>query len=257
MKIYREPKLSRRKQESILTGFALDHTASSVAIEYKINRNTVNKYYNYIRERIYKLYSKAPRFSGEVEVDQALFGRGAKKVTSDKRFMLNRDTYGDPTYFKRKKKKGKKVNMRRTLVFGILRRGGDVYTHIIEKADRDTLLPIIHLVVDPKATIYSDAWPAYNELKIEGYKHGVINHSNGYISMKGAHTGGIDSFWGHSKARLKKFNGVTARTFPLHLKECEFRWNTRPSSFKDLKNKSSSDEGFKRRMMILKRIVNF
>jgi hypothetical protein len=33
------------------------------------------------------------------------------------------------------------------MVFGILRRGGDVYTQIIEKADKNTLLPIIHLVV--------------------------------------------------------------------------------------------------------------
>ena len=38
---------------------------------------------------------------------------------------------------------------------------------------------------------------------------------------------GIGSFWSHAKRRLRKFNGVPARTFYLHLKGCEYRFNNR------------------------------
>lgn len=34
-------------------------------------------------------------------------------------------------------------------------------------------------------------------------------------------------FWGFAKARLRRFNGVTSRRFPLYLKELEFRFNHR------------------------------
>ncbi len=36
---------------------------------------------------------------------------------------------------------------------------------------------------------------------------------------------GIENFWSFVKRRLAKFNGVSRRTFLLHLKECEFRYN--------------------------------
>jgi transposase len=41
------------------------------------------------------------------------------------------------------------------------------------------------------------------------------------------HIDGIESFRSFAKRRLQKFNGVSARTFNLHLKECEWRFNNR------------------------------
>ncbi|MCK5920061.1 MAG: IS1595 family transposase, partial [Methylococcales bacterium] len=42
-----------------------------------------------------------------------------------------------------------------------------------------------------------------------------------------SHINGIESFWGYAKIRLVKFKGMNKRTFNLHLKECEFRFNNR------------------------------
>ena len=38
---------------------------------------------------------------------------------------------------------------------------------------------------------------------------------------------GIESFWAFAKLRLTKFKGISKRTFYLHLKETEFRFNHR------------------------------
>jgi transposase len=35
------------------------------------------------------------------------------------------------------------------------------------------------------------------------------------------------SFWAFARTRLRRFNGVTPRRFPLYLKELEFRYNHR------------------------------
>lgn len=292
----RPPKLSLEKQEMLMRHFVAGTTAGTAGVLTMVNRKTANRFFTYYRECIFSLYGRAPRFSGEVEMDQAFFGRGSKKKTSDKRFLEN--TYGDPNYFKKRRKKKKKPGIT-ILVFGILRRGGDVYTHVIQKADRDTLFPIIHLVVKPKTVIYTDAWPAFNDLNIDnelaekygkdlvkevsdrkskkmklpdvikdlklhdkkiiqeiyrshlGYEHGIINHSTGYINRKGTHTGGIDSFWGQAKRLIGNKRGriSSRRTFLLHLKEAEWRWNTRSV------NREDEKVVFKKRLSILKKII--
>ena len=40
---------------------------------------------------------------------------------------------------------------------------------------------------------------------------------------EGHHINGIDNFWSFCKRRLQKFNGIR-KNFPLHLKECEWRY---------------------------------
>lgn len=42
-----------------------------------------------------------------------------------------------------------------------------------------------------------------------------------------AHINGIESFWAYAKTRIARFRGMNPATFPLHLKECEFRFNNR------------------------------
>ncbi len=42
-----------------------------------------------------------------------------------------------------------------------------------------------------------------------------------------SHINGIESFWAYAKTRLFKFRGMHPKTFYLHLKETEFRFNYR------------------------------
>ena len=61
---------------------------------------------------------------------------------------------------------------------------------------------------------------------LDGYKHYRINHSKEFAN-KNNHINGIENFWGWSKVRLAKFRGLNRKSFYLHLKECEFRFNYR------------------------------
>jgi len=216
--ITRSTRISRRKQEILLRRFIRKDTAIAAAKEACVNRNTANLYFNHFREKIYEFQMKAPRFNGEVEMDQAFFGKGVRRRTYEQRYRQGDWT---PRVVYSKKKNNK------VMVFGMYQRGGNVYTRIIEKADRKTLFPIIHMVVEGGATIYTDKWAGFNGLKIDGYTHKSVNHSLGPVGPEGAHTGGIDSFWSFSKGLMYRFRGISRRTFAYHLKECEFRWNHR------------------------------
>lgn len=73
------------------------------------------------------------------------------------------------------------------------------------------------------AVLVTDGWIGYNGLVDVGYvRHLRINKSK-HFAENGVHLNGIESFWSFTKRRLAKFNGVKAN-FPLHLKECEWRW---------------------------------
>ena len=39
------------------------------------------------------------------------------------------------------------------------------------------------------------------------------------------HINGIENFWNQAKRVLRKYNGIDRKSFPLFLKECEFRFN--------------------------------
>ncbi|MEM1301068.1 MAG: IS1595 family transposase, partial [Pseudomonadota bacterium] len=43
----------------------------------------------------------------------------------------------------------------------------------------------------------------------------------------GRHINGIESFWSFAKRRHQKFNGLTKTSFPVFLKETEYRFNMR------------------------------
>jgi len=109
-------------------------------------------------------------------------------------------------------------------VFGLLKRGGRVYTAIIPDAKTRTLMPIIREKVQPDSIVYSDCWRAYNALDVSEFKHYRINHSKLFAKSKN-HINGTENFWNQAKRHMRKFNGVPRAQFPLYLKECEWRFN--------------------------------
>ena len=136
----------------------------------------------------------------------------------------------DESYFGAKRVKGKRGRGARgkTIVFGLLKRGDKVYTQIIKKCDRATLLTIIKEKTSAESIINSDGWRGYNGLVDFGYKkHYRVDHSKNEFARGKSHVNGIESFWGYAKTRLSKFRGMNKNMFELHLKECEFRFNNR------------------------------
>lgn len=197
-------RLSKYKVERVVECFCLDLTATQASKLLRINRNTVNKYFNRFRLVIYKQQIKAFKtFVGDIEVDESYFGPSRVKGRTGKR---GRGTFKQP-------------------VFGIFERNGRVYTQVIPDCKRSTLRKIIARKIDLSSTIYSDGWRGYDGLVDVGYdKHFRIKHRDNQFSHQGVHINGIESFWSFTKRRLTKFNG-TKTNFHFHLKECEWRWS--------------------------------
>ena len=53
-------------------------------------------------------------------------------------------------------------------VFGILKRNGKVYTHIIPNSSSVTLLDIVQTKIKPDSIVYTESFRAYNKLSISG-----------------------------------------------------------------------------------------
>lgn len=123
----------------------------------------------------------------------------------------------------KKAKKARPENRVEAVCFFL--RSGGVYTHVVGKSDVATMLPLIRLVVEPGSAIYTDKWAAFNPLAADGYKHYAINHSHEYRDRRGRHINGVDRFVSFSKMRLVRFFGISRSTMPLHIRECEWRWN--------------------------------
>lgn len=197
-------RISSKQFRQLVRYFVLDLTASQIALLTGLNRNTVNRYLLAIRERIAHFCETQSPFGGEVEVDESYFG--ARRIKGKR----GRGAYG------------------KTIVFGIFQRNGHVYTELVTDCRKPTLQGIIRGKVALDSVIYSDGWRGYNGLVDVGYgKHLRVDHGKDEFVRGRAHVNGIEGFWGYAKTRLVRFRGIHKRTFYLHLKECEFRFNHR------------------------------
>jgi transposase-like protein len=202
---YRFAKISERKTRQILKYFALDLTAQKTAVLTDLTRKSVNGIYLKIRNRVAEEAERASPFAScQIEVDESYFG--ARRIRG---------------------KRGRGASGK-TIVFGIYKRNGCVYTEIVPNVQQKTLQNIIRGKVSLDSVIHSDGWRGYNGLVDVGYsKHLRVNHSDDVFAIGDIHINGIESFWSYAKRRLQKFNGVSPKTFYLHLKECEYRFNHR------------------------------
>jgi transposase len=116
----------------------------------------------------------------------------------------------------------------KTIVFGLLKRTGKVYTEIVPDYKKATLQAIIRGRVVPEVVINSDGWRGYDRLVDVGYsKHFRVNHGKDEFVRGTHHVNGIESFLNSAKSRLHQFHGIAPEKFYLHLKECEYRFNQR------------------------------
>ena len=147
---------------------------------------------------------------GEIEVDESCFGAGSALWVRRVRGKRDRGARG------------------KTIVFGLLKRQGKVYTEIAPDCSAAVLQKVIKGEVDVGSVIHFDGWRGYNGLVDFGYKkHFRVHHCKNEFVRGNSHINGIESFWGYAKTRLVKFKGMDKKMFNLHLKECEFRFNNR------------------------------
>lgn len=125
----------------------------------------------------------------------------------------------------------------KTVVIGMMERGGKVMTKVVPNQRRATLLPVIKHNVKLHSIVHTDEAGAYLTVNAEGYYHMSVNHSAGqYVGAQGTSVNSIEGFW----AQLKRsINGthihVSQKHLSKYLGEFEFRHNRRhrPSTMLD------------------------
>ena len=131
-------RLSTTKINKIILCSVEDITATATAKIVDVNRNTVNRYFNIIREKIFKESLKeTEKEIGTFELDKSYFG--AKRV----RGKRGRGATG------------------KTPVFGLLKQDEKVFTQIVQNYSKEALMPIIKGHILDSSTVNTDGWKAY------------------------------------------------------------------------------------------------
>lgn len=195
----RKSRLPLLRQQKLLEHFVAGTTARAAALVVGVQANTAKLFYQRLRQLI---ASKQESYllAGEIEADQSYFG-GVRKG------RRGRGAAG------------------KVPVFGLLKRGGKVYTAIIPDAKASTLIPIIREKVLPDSMVYTDSFQVYDVLDVSEFHHRRVNHSKVFVSEHGHHINGIENFWNQAKRHLRRFNGIPKGSFYWFLKECEWRFN--------------------------------
>jgi transposase len=116
---YNRSKISEAKFRQLIRYFAMDLTATDCAELTGLSVRSVNSIYQRIRRRLAQLCEQVSPLGGELEADESYFGpRRIRGV------------------------RGRGAGQK-TVVFGLLKRGSNVYTEIVPNASKAILQAII------------------------------------------------------------------------------------------------------------------
>ena len=147
-----------------------------------------------------------PPLNGHVEVDETYIGGKRRKVKG----------------FTGRGAKGK------TVVMGILERGGEIFTKVVPNASGKSLIPHITENVPVGTHVSTDEWAPYRVLSGLGYRHNTVEHKAKEYARGITHVNSLEGFW----AQLKRSIGgthvhVSQKHLPAYLAEFEYRFNMR------------------------------
>jgi transposase-like protein len=116
----------------------------------------------------------------------------------------------------------------KTIIFGMVERGGDLIAKVVQRTNRATIEPIIEQHVAKGSVMSTDEWVAYDRLNNMGFVHGRVNHGTGEWVRGRCHTNTIEGFWSHFKCAVKgTHRSVSPQHMQKYLGEFEFRFNHR------------------------------
>jgi len=197
---YRRSRIPESKFCELAEYFAQDISATEAAKLTGLTRKSVTSIFLKLRRRIAEECERSLAVSSELNHDETIScircfcGRCRKQLS------------------------------RNTPLFGLLTQGEQVLTAPVPDCRKPILRALIRGRVSPRE-MPVDGWHGFAALVDAEYpKPYIVDHGNGMGGDSFRPTG-IESFWKYVRHRLEKFNGVPKRTFYLHLKESEWRFN--------------------------------
>jgi len=136
----------------------------------------------------------------------------------------------DETYVGGKRSGGKRGRgaPNKTIVFGMLERGGDIMANVVPNVRKRTLHAIIAENVEQGSTVHTDELGSYTGIDRAGYRRGTVNHGLGEYVSGDSHVNGLEGFWARLKLAIRGTHvHVSGKHLPKYVKEFEYRYNRR------------------------------
>lgn len=186
-------KLTKKQQARMIEFFVLGVTARSVADLMGMQPNTAALFYRKIREVIAYYLSQEAKdvFNGEFVLDENSFAKQADKKLA---------------------------------VFGMMAREGKVFTKMSGQVNASLLTSVAPNAVSPDSVVFADKKNHDQTLDVNECHQEQVSAS-ALLDQETYTIGETENFWNQTKQILRKYNGIPKNTFPLFLKECEFRFN--------------------------------
>ncbi len=152
----------------------------------------------------------------------------------------------DETYVggKRPGKRGRGAEGK-TIVAGMVERGGSAVVKVVPDVKARTLLPMIQAHIPQGQTVYTDEMLSYNRLTSLGYAHETVQHSAKEYVVGRAHTNNVEGMWSNVKRGI---DGVHHAVSPKHLQgyldSYVYRFNHRSDRDSDVRS-TSGPGGFR------------
>ena len=194
----RRSRLTDKRSERLLEHFVAGTPARPAAGLAGVNRNTARLFYHRLREIIARQLAQASPLAGEIEIDQA----GVVDAPVREQGLTAAG---------------------RTLVFGLLRRGGSIHTVMAPAAGSEST-PASKTRVRPDSIVYVSASSIPEVLDVSRLRHERVRDRKRVARDRGQ-IDSIENFWGQAKRQLRRYGGIPRRHFHLFLKECEWRFN--------------------------------
>ena len=145
-------------------------------------------------------------------------------VDGDGRLGGHRIVEADKAYIGGKDKMG---HDDKTIVLGMVERGGDIVTKIVKGRAQHWVMSEILRHVKRGTRVATDMSTSFTGLKDDGYAHGRIDHQKEHRRGQ-VHTNTIDGYWSQLKRGISgTYVSVSRKHLQKYLKEFEYRYNMR------------------------------
>ena len=152
-----------------------------------------------------------------------------RKLMAQGDIVLVGEVEVDETYIggRRPGKRGRGAEGK-TIVAGMVQRGGPAVVKVVPNVKARTLLPMIQEHVPTGQTVYTDEMLSYNRLSRLGYMHETVQHSAKQYVVGRVHTNNIEGMWSNVKRGIDGVNhAVSPKYLQGYLDAYVYRFNHR------------------------------
>lgn len=149
--------------------------------------------------------------TGIIEADETFLGMKVKNMHKHKRDELRNLTREN-----------------KTIVLGMLERGGELITEVIPDTFGGTIKPILKERIAPESILVTDGGMAYRGIHKDNIKHYIVNHEKDEYVRGILHTNSLEGFWAQVKRTILSTHiHVSRKHLQKYLDECAFRYMNR------------------------------